>query len=356
MKNIIFLTIVAVFLIGLLEGGLRVMEARAASVYQEDAILGWRFKPYAVVEISKGLESVNSLGWRGSERDYFSKGRKKRIVCLGDSCTFGVLLAHDEQTYPRQLENILKQKYQEDVEVFNFGVNGFSTLQGGALMRGIVSKVHPDIAIIYFGWNDMARIVGWFDYDQKIRWINSFWHHFATFRTFIRLTDGLFQNLRYSRRIGSIFDTCFLKNALTPEQVEVNLKSMVQSAHRNGIQLIFVTTPYGQQGREAASLRYARADKKARRDLTATSAYYAYQITKYNEILKKIANESKTSVIDLASVFDSFPPDKLESCFHPGDAAHPNEKGCQLIATLMADFIDDGWRQQRLQQHEKLTT
>lgn len=87
-----------------------------------------------------------------------------RIVCLGDSWTFG---ANVDQTnaYPRQLMAMLNRDFpQGKFEVFNLGVMGYSTYQGLELMRRSAINLNPDVVVIGFGMND-SRVAGYRDKD-----------------------------------------------------------------------------------------------------------------------------------------------------------------------------------------------
>jgi len=78
----------------------------------------------------------------------------RRIVCLGDSTTFGVDL-QDVFTYPSQLEKKLNDGTDGfHYEVINAGVPGYTTYQGTQFLREKYSAWAPDIITIYFGEND----------------------------------------------------------------------------------------------------------------------------------------------------------------------------------------------------------
>jgi lysophospholipase L1-like esterase len=85
--------------------------------------------------------------------------QRRRIVCIGDSCTYGLGL-HAEEAYPKQLERLLNEKaggnYQH-FEVLNLGVPGHSSYKGLLLLRELALSFHPDLVIAYFGHNDKWR-------------------------------------------------------------------------------------------------------------------------------------------------------------------------------------------------------
>jgi len=79
----------------------------------------------------------------------------KRIICLGDSSTFGVGLSRLSLPYPQTLDRLLGRCYpQERVEVWNFGRPGASSYQGRLLAETIWAEAQPDALVFFFGAND----------------------------------------------------------------------------------------------------------------------------------------------------------------------------------------------------------
>lgn len=119
-------------------------------VFKKDQQLFWRFRTDRTVT-SRFFEGrsyrINSRGLRGDEISQVKT--KKRILALGNSCTFGWAVT-DEQTYAHQLEMMLDGAY----EVINAGVTGYSTVQGLRFFEQELLDLQPDIVTIMFAWND----------------------------------------------------------------------------------------------------------------------------------------------------------------------------------------------------------
>lgn len=108
--------------------------------------------------------SLNSNGFRNGEISMEKPPPVFRIVCLGDSWTFGVNVRQD-QTYPRQLAAWLEREYPDSrFEVINLGVLGYSSYQGLELLRRYAIHLDPDLLVIGFGMND-ASVAGYRDRD-----------------------------------------------------------------------------------------------------------------------------------------------------------------------------------------------
>lgn len=100
--------------------------------------------------------TTNSHGLRGVEFASAKPEGTYRVLCLGDSCTFGSG-ADDAGTYPAQLKAPLEAlKSELDVEVINSGVPGFSSYQGLAFLENEGLALAPDVVTIAFGYNDSS--------------------------------------------------------------------------------------------------------------------------------------------------------------------------------------------------------
>jgi lysophospholipase L1-like esterase len=91
---------------------------------------------------------VNSLELRMDQDLAFPK-KKPRILCLGDSFTFGPYLANHD-TYP----GLLQQKYP-DKEVINAGICGYTITDEVSLLKQRAKYCEPDIIIFQALDNDL---------------------------------------------------------------------------------------------------------------------------------------------------------------------------------------------------------
>jgi lysophospholipase L1-like esterase len=108
--------------------------------------------------------TLNSDGFRTDEIAREKPASTCRIVCLGDSWTFGMNVDQD-QSYPRRLNVLLSEAFpQIKFEVLNLGVLGYTSHQGLELLRKKALDLNPDLVVIGFGMND-AKIIGRSDKD-----------------------------------------------------------------------------------------------------------------------------------------------------------------------------------------------
>jgi lysophospholipase L1-like esterase len=98
--------------------------------------------------------STNSLGFRGDEFTIKKPDGKIRIICTGDSSTFGYLI-NIPDSYPDHLKNmLLYNTVEKNAEVINAGVIGYTSYQGLKLFKKTIRNLKPDILIASWGFND----------------------------------------------------------------------------------------------------------------------------------------------------------------------------------------------------------
>jgi hypothetical protein len=123
-------------------------------ITQLDDDLIYSLRPYSETtwQISdyEARISINSQGLRNEEVE--PKGKKKRILILGDSFTFGHGVSLSD-SYPKQLEQVLGDG---NWEVINAGVIGYD---GDQMYRFYARKLQrldldPDVVILTFGQGD----------------------------------------------------------------------------------------------------------------------------------------------------------------------------------------------------------
>jgi len=127
-------------------------DKRSAFRYSNNLILGYVFK-----ENHREGDNVytNSHGQRDIERTYAKPPGRKRILVLGDSVVAGTGVSDLNDTITRQLEMLYGH---ENVEVLNFGVEGYCTRAEVELLKVRGLKYQPDLVILVFVSNDYLNI------------------------------------------------------------------------------------------------------------------------------------------------------------------------------------------------------
>lgn len=124
-----------------------VSKNEAAQVQKQEWLI---FEPnsnarYQTVEFD-WVANINSLGLRDREIN-IEKGDKYRILCFGDSWTFGYGV-NVENSWPKKLEQYLLTNGLENIEVINCGRPGQFTGTYKKYMEKIVPLLNPDLVLV----------------------------------------------------------------------------------------------------------------------------------------------------------------------------------------------------------------
>jgi lysophospholipase L1-like esterase len=124
-----------------------------------DTPAGYDLMPGAHQTVNGVLYKINSRGIRDREYDLPKNPQTYRIVVLGDSYTFGDGIPL-EDTYAKQLERQLNSNpaIPRKIEVINFGVNGYNTVQELWRLKDKALDFKPDLIILGYYLNDSLNI------------------------------------------------------------------------------------------------------------------------------------------------------------------------------------------------------
>lgn len=96
---------------------------------------------------------IYSIAIRDSSAKSISQKNSIRILCLGDSFTWG-LGALPGKSYPMQLKELLSENCNRPVEVYNAGVPGFTSSLVLKRLNEDINKYNPDFLVIMVGSNN----------------------------------------------------------------------------------------------------------------------------------------------------------------------------------------------------------
>jgi lysophospholipase L1-like esterase len=122
-------------------------------LYTADAVVGYAPTPgfrgtFLQPEYEAAI-TIGAAGLRGA--DSRPRGSATyRIVCLGDSFTFGQGVGDDE-AFPAQLERLLAARFPgTDVQVLNAGVPGYGTVDELRYLESRIAVLDPDLVVVQF--------------------------------------------------------------------------------------------------------------------------------------------------------------------------------------------------------------
>jgi lysophospholipase L1-like esterase len=118
-------------------------------IFKTDPRLFWRLRPDSVFDAEASV-AINASGYRGPVAAAIRPENLFRVAVMGDSVAFGFGVA-----WPELLQTHLERRLAgRPVEVLNFGVPGYTSVQGLRQFRDDVARLRPDVVVIAYGWND----------------------------------------------------------------------------------------------------------------------------------------------------------------------------------------------------------
>ena len=299
-------------------------------IYNHDPLLGHALAPGQNSFTHSFPVVTNSYGFRDREYPLIPQAGTVRILCLGDSLTFGDGVAV-EDTYPKQLETMLNGRGKHKYEVINTGVPSYDTWQEVTFFKTKGVQFEPRIVVLGFYGNDIvprpAVIKTSLSGEGTLRRKG-----FGGF-----LPDGMVHILKGSRfllllkdRVGKLVDSTkpssehlhqqALLDGLPDEfveqgwqEVESSLLQMVELQKTREFRFLIVTFPMAEQ------------------------LLHEHPQAQYQARLKSIADKLDIPFIDLKPVFQREFRD-FGSLFIEWDG-HPNPKAHRLAAEEIARVL-----------------
>lgn len=228
-----------------------------SGLYIRDPLLFWRFKPSYrfILKDSDLVEySINSKGLRNTEFSDIPNRDTMRIICLGDSSTFGFGVNVDD-SYPKKLEAILNKYpiYKKHFEVINAGIPGYSSFQGQQWFGSELFKYQPELITVWYGHND-NEFPSPLDHPDKEFTIQSsciikllnFLNHFKTYQLLEKLILALQVNIA-DKNFAHI--KSFLANRhfqrVSKEDMAENITQIIDKAKVEGTEVILLSQEGG---------------------------------------------------------------------------------------------------------------
>lgn len=314
----------------------------SGQILESDTDMFWTLRPNVVISQPKSAlfqgRISNSLGYRNEE---FSLERPKsttRIVCFGDSSTFGIGTAQP-QTWPAQLESSLngdpaffltqlKQKPTERrVEVVNAGAPGYTSYQILQRMQRELKSLAPDVVLMTCANNDFWRWDDRTDAEQAIRLKESSWTKPLHYSRAFQLASSFYVKTFSSNQDGDqAWAEKASRNYFAPEEswtprvpldeFQANLHAMAELCEEQNVPLVFVIWPDKPQAAGRWSIRIA-----------------------YHEAMFAVANERRLVVADVATAFRK--RTWSVQCYIPNDIVHVNAEGNRIAAEAVRAAIDE---------------
>lgn len=307
---------------------MQVASDQQSGIFEGDPLLLWRLKPNlknAVWDFT--ILSTNAQSFRADYPVGAKPAGTFRIVCLGDSVTFGYRVPPvwpdrptdynpEWQPFPMLLEKELrKANPNRQIEVFPMAVPGYTSHQGLAWLRRDISHLNPDMVIASFGWNDASvsdvpdrKAIDTRWYPVAIRWLVDHSQAFAHATRWLRSGDRSAQA------------TPTLGPRVPGSEYVDNFEAIVSLVREHKASIVVIGAPY--------------RDSK-------TNPPEAELMTKYRSALKEAMQQSQTPYLEILELTEA--AGTVNEGFF-GELIHPNHMGHRLMASELLKLM----KQQKL--------
>jgi lysophospholipase L1-like esterase len=263
---------------------------------------------------------VERHGFRGQEIAERKPEGVTRIVCMGDSGTFGSIRAPAEAegealtyfpipSYVDALRERIVRQELDDVEVINAGVIGYSSHHGLRQFMVQIRHLEPDVVTLRFGMNDVQR--AWAPQHRTVEpengLIRFLLYRFASWRT-TRVLLAAYTLPRFHAAPGTL-------DWASRDEYTQNLEKIIERSRERGIRVLLMDYP----------VRPSRRWPK-REEMQA--------------LIPKIASRHGVPFLETGPRLLA---DDARG-FNASDGVHPNAYGAQLTADLLFRSLRElGW-------------
>jgi lysophospholipase L1-like esterase len=281
--------------------------------YVRDPQLFWKFEP--------GKPGINSWGFRGPEVGPKAPNTA-RILFLGDSCTMA-----GEPPYPTHVQNELNETPgARRVESVNLSIAGYTSHQGRRVAEMYGDRVDADVVVVYYGWNDHWLAWGSMDAqkDMSASALASAW-------------ERLYRASRVLQWCCWVGGKVVGKSGpLDVPRVPVaeyrdNLRAIAQRFAARHPCIVLVTAPTSHRVLPVdpglLELQFAR-----------TAEDVVERHTEYTDVVRAVARETGSLLLDLEREYDAMSADELRRLFI-ADGIHFTVEGQKDVARRIAAFL-----------------
>ncbi|HXI02872.1 MAG TPA: GDSL-type esterase/lipase family protein [Candidatus Saccharimonadales bacterium] len=318
--------------------------------YEWDRYLFYRFRPGVEVPLTDALAPpgirprtrwvlrTNRAGFPGP---YVAPGAHPgiyRILCMGDSSTFGWGV-EPEDAYPERLRAELERRHPgARIEVVNMGVCGYSSFQGRILLKREGLAYQPDLITISYGSNDWSRVPEPFDeaYERNAGWtgaVRALLHHSRAYQVYAALLTRAVSGEWHERVKEAGVDRAeTMPLNVGPEKSEANIRAMIRMSREAGAEPVVVTNCVRDQMAEPVD----QAAEAERAPLVRTEDLLASWIPRVPRSTALSAPLARVISVYGKALVDEHPDLEV----YLADGCHPNVVGHRILAEALADQVE----------------
>lgn len=251
-----------------------------------------------------------------------------RIVCLGDSFTWGEFIRDVDDIWPKRLEVNLQPYFPDKrIEVVNLGLRGLTTVNELELLVRFGLKLEPDLVVLQYTLNDplnsgmnLQNLSGEVLKEETKNLVPSTWLHerFLSVSKFYNFLNDRYKALQYTLTKRTIYDQLYQDDYPGWIACQNSMHGFKKLGENHDFTTILTIFPIFMSG------------KKTRE---------SYEFTHIHDKVASAGKKAGLLVIDLLPTFIAQGKDfKHWRALHNRDS-HPNEMANQLVADRLSEFI-----------------
>jgi lysophospholipase L1-like esterase len=333
-KAVVFSILPVLFLLFLVEGGLRLYSWYFRTAYERYNTATGRLElvPNLQVKIPGGPRIlINSKGFVGAEFADVKPAGIHRVFAVGDSCTF----AGDwDVSYSAFLEKMLNADGRR-YEIINAGIEGYNSEYALGRIRDDVLKYDPDLVTIYIGWNDLMKVSpSNMSSSGRVTWLGAALNHSYLYKGLSKVMFLYVRPQLMPPGLSGDESEFHVFDEFVPATYEENVTAMVALLRDRNVRVLLLTRP-------TVLTRNMSAE-----DLKTQHVFFpyfpeAYSVPRlislhraYNNSIRRLGARMQVPVVDLDELFDQ--QDKRTLFW---DTMHPSKQGHELIAAALAPQV-----------------
>lgn len=318
-------TILAVAVIfALLETGARVFYRIPGAVmpnayYMFQMIPNLTPEPGSSWDLSRPSITTNKDGFRATGITVKKPAGVLRILCLGDSVTFGDVPRRDNETYPYFLQWCLNWSYPgRTIQVINAGCLGHTSVQGLEMLKRKGLSYEPDILIVGFVHHEQLPALKT-DLDQMnsapsfVKLIKSLLYK-SSFYLMLRgvFAPGTLSMSYLAGAPGQLTDNMVMR--VPVDSYKKTLQEFIDIAAANKMTIIFLKIPTRNDGKRQMEEQHSFA-------------------------LREVVEKNRCHFIELDQAMSYYRADYEFTLM--ADEVHPNPQGNNLIAGIIDEYMKE---------------
>jgi lysophospholipase L1-like esterase len=291
-------------------------------IHQTDSLLFYSLRPDVHTMWQGADVNTNRLGLRGPGIGP-KQANEFRILCLGESSTFGAGV-EDDETYSARLEAELQSRDEQHAyRVINAGVSGYSSFQSLKYFESRGLDLEPDLVLFYHEINDYLP-AGYSDRELFESRIQAWHRGLAEWSAVYRAISGHIAARKIAaqrvagppQQAGAVppdampllpegLETPVGRVRVSADERRLVFQELVDLCRKHGITLVFIHPSY------------------------AESTRHACELTEFCEQGGHALYEAHDSLHP--------PGTRPRACFL--DECHPNAEGHHALAVGLCDFL-----------------